>query len=185
MEPIFTLPYSEFVVAKELLKHFKKKEGYSISVPISRQQKGFDILLYNQKIKKSLAIQVKSSRTYEGTIPTRKLKRERFKYSMWFNTFQLEKGLADFYVFFGLYPVYQQTKNIKSKSGFFKSLILCFSEKEMIELSEKVRTKREKKADKFFSFGFNTSNEIFGTRGFEKSINVSNFLLENKLKELK
>ena len=111
----------------------------------------------------------------------------KYKYHLWFNNFleRYEINNADYYILFGLYPVYQSSKNIKSKSVFWKSLILCFSEKEMIELLEKVKTKREKKADKFFGFGFNMDNEIFGTRGFEEDINLSDFLLENKLKELK
>ncbi len=115
------------------------------------------------------------------------MKDVKYQYYLWFNNFleRYEPGNADYYILFGLYPVYQQNQNIKSKSVFWKSLMLCFSEKEMIKLLQQVKTKREKKADKFFGFGFNFDTEVFGTRGFENDVNLSHFLLENKLDELK
>lgn len=108
-------------------------------------------------------------------------------HNFWFNNFieRYDEGNADYYIFFGLYPIYHQKKNIKSKSAFWKSVILCFSEKEIINLLKKIKTRREKKTDKFFGFGFETGSKIYGTRGFEKSIDLSKFLLENKLAELK
>jgi|SRR3989344_1147690 len=190
MESIFTLPYSEYEVINQLQRKLTKSEGNSCYIPTSRQQKGIDFIIHNSKHNKFLRFQVKSSRSYvkkPKKLKSGKIKDIKYKYHLWFNNFleRYEKENADYYILFGLYPVYQQTKNIKSKSVFWKSLILCFSEKEMIELLEKVKTKREKKADKFFGFGFNMDNEIFGTRGFEEDINLSDFLLENKLKELK
>ena len=52
MEAIFSLPYPEFAIATILQKNFKKKDGFSIQIPLSRQQKGLDLLVYNQKSKK-------------------------------------------------------------------------------------------------------------------------------------
>ncbi len=65
MESIFTLPYPEYVIASLLQKHLKKKQGYSVQIPLSRQQKGIDLLVYNQKTKKAVSIQVKSSRSWQ------------------------------------------------------------------------------------------------------------------------
>jgi len=188
MEPIFTLPYSEFAVAKELIKHFKKKEGYSISIPISRQQKGFDVLLYNQKTKKSVAMQVKSSRTWEGTIPKRKLKHERFKYYTWFNTFQVEEGYADFYILFGVY-----TKSIHGKKldksreikKWYSHILLCLNEKEMIDFLKELTTKSEDKQDTKFGFGFNDEKRICLTRGATNQPEISKFLFTTKIREIK
>jgi len=49
MDGIFTLPYSEVYVAETLNHLFRPKEGYGVFIPSSRQQKGIDLLLYNQK----------------------------------------------------------------------------------------------------------------------------------------
>ncbi len=190
MEGIFTLPYSEYQVINQLQKKLAKSDGNSYYIPVSRQQKGIDFIIHNNLSNKIIRIQVKSSRSYfqkPKKLKSGKIRDVKYKYHLWFNNFldKYEKNNADYYILFGLYPVYQQNKNIKSKSIFWENLILCFSEKEMIKLLKKVRTKRKKKPDKFFSFGFNNGDEIFGTRGFKGNINLSKFLLENKLKELK
>ena len=52
MEAIFSLPYPEFAIATILQKNFKKKDGFSIQIPLSRQQKGLDLLVYNQRVPK-------------------------------------------------------------------------------------------------------------------------------------
>ena len=38
MDPIFTLPYSEYAVAQLLTKHLKKTDGYRIAMPLSRRE---------------------------------------------------------------------------------------------------------------------------------------------------
>jgi hypothetical protein len=45
MEPIFSLPYSEFCVAQQLARLLPAAEGYSLYAPVSRQQKGVDLLI--------------------------------------------------------------------------------------------------------------------------------------------
>ncbi len=190
MEGIFTLPYSEYEAINKLQKKLTKAEGNSFYIPTSRQQKGIDFILHNNQSNKFLRFQVKSSRSYVDTpkkLKSGKIKDVKYKYHLWFNNFleRYEINNADYYILFGLYPTYQQNKNIKSKSVFWKSLILCFSENEMNEILKKVKTKRERKSDKFFGFGFNTDNQIFGTRGFEEDLDLSEYLLENKLSELK
>ena len=190
MEGIFTLPYSEYEAINQLQKKLTKADGNSYYIPTSRQQKGIDFILHNNTTNKLLRFQVKSSRTYmhdPKKLKSGKIKEAKFQYHMWFNNFleRYEKDNADYYLLFGLYPVYNQNKNIKSKTAFWKSLVLCFSEEEMINILEKVKTKKEKKADKFFGIGFNVKTKIFGTRGFEEEIDLSNFLIENKIDELK
>jgi hypothetical protein len=72
MEPVFALPYSEYLAANLLSHHFKAKAGYSIFVPASRQEKGVDILLAKRDgLLKCAAFQVKSSRTYSPVPPKR------------------------------------------------------------------------------------------------------------------
>jgi hypothetical protein len=80
MEPIFSLPYSEFCVAQQLASHFPAGQGYSLYAPISRQQPGVDLMLARRRGRRMqvACIQVKSSRTCQATgetdpLPTLKL----------------------------------------------------------------------------------------------------------------
>jgi hypothetical protein len=41
MNQIKQFQYDEYYVADSLFKHLKKKNGYLVNLPISRQQKGF------------------------------------------------------------------------------------------------------------------------------------------------
>ncbi len=45
MNPTFTLNYPEHAVAEYLRRHFTKANGYSVLVPVSSQQKGYDLAL--------------------------------------------------------------------------------------------------------------------------------------------
>ena len=82
MEGVFTLPYSEYRVANSLNTFFCKKEGYGLFIPMSRQLKGIDLLLFNQKSGKKLTIQIKASRAY-----IHDPKKTDTKYGIWFNNF--------------------------------------------------------------------------------------------------
>lgn len=187
MEPIFSLPYSEFETIVQLQKHFKKNDGFAILVPTSRQQKGFDLVIMNTVNSKILRTQVKSSRTYVTDQPAtangRKHKHPVYKYNLWFNNF-LERyaaGDVDLYLLFGLYPIYDTKANIKSRRKFWKSIILAFSDSEMKDLLQMVRTKREQKPDRFFGFSFDSLVAIFGERGFPDSYDLTSHLLINKI----
>ena len=120
MEGVFTLPYSEYEVINELQKKFKKSDGYSFYIPTSRQQKGIDFIFHNNKINKMLRVQVKSSRSYINKprkLKSGRIKSVKFKYTLWFRNFinKYKKDNADYYILFGLYPVYNEKKNIKGK----------------------------------------------------------------------
>src|SRR5688500_5364067 len=45
MDSVVVLPYSEYVCASALAKHFPAKDGFSVFAPLSRQEKGIDRLL--------------------------------------------------------------------------------------------------------------------------------------------
>ena len=55
----------------------------------------------------------------------------------------------------------------------------------MLELLQEVKTKKEKKTDKFFGFGFDSPDSIIGVRGFETRKDFSKFLLNGRVQELK
>lgn len=173
MEPIITLPYSEYEVINQLQKYFKKDKGYAVYVPTSRQQKGIDFILYNIKNKKPLGFQVKGSRSYENKNCTEK----GYRHTLWFNNFidKHREGIADYYILHGIYPDYKPRKDTKQKT--WKNIILVFTNKEMGKLLNNIRRTRAGKQDKFFYIQFNEPSIIFATRGFKKPINISNNLL--------
>lgn len=62
MDPVFTLPWTEFSMANALSKSFKKKDGYSLLVPLSREEKGIDLVLLRKDSNgksKAVTLQVK------------------------------------------------------------------------------------------------------------------------------
>jgi len=68
MDAVFTLPYSEFAVADLFIRTFKAKDGYSVFVPVSRTEKGIDLVLTRRADggTRAMTFQIKSSRTYAG-----------------------------------------------------------------------------------------------------------------------
>ena len=101
MESIFTLPYPEFAVAERLKNLLRQPKGrYSITVPLSRQQKGWDLLAYSQDSTLAARIQVKSSRDFGKPDPAPR----DSCHLLWLNNFRPQLEFADFFVLFGLYP---------------------------------------------------------------------------------
>jgi len=189
MDAIFTLPYSEYVVATHLQKLLKKKEGYSVQIPLSRQQKGIDLLVYSAQSRKAASIQIKSSRAYRSKAPKRKSKKERFSNALWFRNFDYEKGVADFYILFGLYPksdiINKRLDKSKKTRKWWDYKILIFTDQQMRKFLRSILTKHGKK-ELFFSFGFNDwSREIFAVRGFKCPKSYKKYLIENKIATIK
>ncbi|MBU0459815.1 MAG: hypothetical protein KJ771_03330 [Nanoarchaeota archaeon] len=190
MEGIFTLPYSEYEAISQIQKKLKKSEGYSCYIPTSRQQKGVDFIIHSSNTNKFLRIQVKSSRSYTQKpkqLKSGKSSTVKYKNYLWFNNFidKYEKDNADYYLLFGLFPIYNQKSNIKSKTDHWDSVVICVSEKKMFNILKNVKTKKEKKKDRFFDIAFNEKNKIFGIRGFPSETDLSEFLLSNMTDELK
>jgi len=187
MDPILTLPFSENMVINELEKNFNKRDGYSILIPSTRQQKGFDLLMYNSKTKKCLTIQVKGSRTYNPT-PPKNDNIIKYRNYTWFSKFKIEKGLADFYILFGLF-ITNPTRTEKStrikRNDWYDHLLMIFSEEEMIEFLSSLKLKTKDKEDSKFSFGFNDKKKITLTRGTREHADYSDKLFAKRVHELK
>lgn len=187
MDPILTLPFSENMVINELEKKFNKRDGYSILIPSTRQQKGFDLLMYNNKTKKCLTIQVKGSRTYNPT-PPKNEKIIRYRNYTWFSKFKIEKGFADFYILFGLF-ITNPTRTEKSRSvkrnDWYDHILMIFTEDEMIEFLRSLKLKTMDKEDSKFSFGFNDKKKIVLTRGTREHADYSDKLFSKRINELK
>ncbi len=183
MENIFTLPYSEYKVAEELQNVFPKNKGFALLVPMSRQQKGFDLLIYSNKSKKSATIQVKASRSWDH-IPTGK---HKYDTNFWFGNIKHVVGRADFYILFGVYEEYSKRKTLnksRKPDKWIHNRMIVFTDKEMGKFINSLKTKKGKKESQFyFSFNKIKPKEIFLTRGSEKKTPVpfEKHILENKL----
>src|SRR5207247_8199121 len=106
MDPVFTLQWPEFVLAHRLQQRLPKKEGYSLLVPLSRQEKGIDLAILKKRggAHRTVTIQIKASRTYlhppskqgstRSTMP--------FRFESWFHRFEVSEA-ADFVVLFSMY----------------------------------------------------------------------------------
>src|SRR3972149_2868100 len=104
MDPIFTLSYAEFSAAQQLAHIFPPSKGYSLYVPLSRQEKDVDLILARRVrgATRASTIQVKSSRTYSRRAPTERTARP-FRYYTWFNRFE-PPGRADYVLLVAVYP---------------------------------------------------------------------------------
>jgi len=172
----FTIPFPEYDIADILQKKFPKKENFSVSIPLSRQQKFYDLLLINGKNKKVIAIQVKSSRTYHNS-------KKGDEYNCWLHNFDIKDNYSDYYFFYITYPILD--KNFRQRPTWDRK-ILVFNRKEMRHILKNVKIKSGKKGH-FFWFIFNSSNDEIGfSSGGGNYINgLQKNLLKNKLKEIK
>ncbi|WP_306590245.1 hypothetical protein [Geothrix sp. 21YS21S-4] len=182
MDPIFTLQWPEAFLADRLQKLLPKSEGFSVLVPASRQEKGFDLALIKRLPNgksRTATIQIKASRTYLSKPPKRE-STKRFLFETWFNRFDVPKE-ADFILLFGLYPmVVNQTKSVNK--NWYRDCTLLFTFEEMKEFMDSCRTVGGP-PDRMFGFGFNDHSEVFQTRGDQKrgGKDFTSHLLENRI----
>jgi hypothetical protein len=186
MDPVFTLQWPEFLLANRLQKKLPKKEGYSVFIPVSRQEKGIDLAILKKNVKgesRVATIQVKASRTYIPEPPKRE-NTKRFQYYTWFNRFEVSQG-TDFFLLFGLYaPDAGQTKKVTST--WYRDCTLLLTYPEMKKFIDNCLTVKGT-TDKMFGFGFDSPKQIFQTRGDKKRRfrNFSDYLLEQRIDDIK
>ena len=178
MEPIITLPYSEWLVAEHLMKALPTSQGYSVYAPLSRQEKGVDLLLTRRSdgVTRTASLQIKYSRAYEQR-PT-----ASFKFVTWFRSFPVARQ-ADFFILATLYP------NITGRGGGTKSswwspLLLVFRHEEMVTFITSLRT-RSGKVDRMFYFGFDTPDRVVQIRGAAEQRDFTSFTFTVRLPVLK
>ena len=182
MDPVFTLQWPEFLLANRLQKLLPKKDGYSILIPTSRQEKGIDLAVLKKSHGQNrvVTIQIKASRTYFGT-PPKKENTKKFAFYTWFNRFDVPEE-ADFILLFGMYaPDAGRTKPVTAK--WYGDCTLLFTKDEMKQLMQDCLTVGGQ-PDKMFGFGFNDSSAVFQTRGDKerKLKPYSDFLLDKRIK---
>ena len=141
MEPIFSLPYSEFCVAQQLAGLLPPSQGYSLYVPVSRQQPGVDLIIARRRNRRVrvACIQVKSSRTYSRpTAGPRTIK--PLRYYTWFNNFECPPE-ADFFCLVALYPAVDSAQR-RELGTWWAPQILVFSQTEMRRFLRGVKDRR-------------------------------------------
>jgi hypothetical protein len=178
MEPILTLPYSEWLVAQQLMLALPTREGFSVYAPLSRQEKGVDLLITKREkgMNRVATLQVKYSRAYE-TPP-----KSKFRFAIWFRGFRVPEE-ADFVILAALYP------NITGKGGgtqasWWLPLLLVFTREEMSGVISSLRT-RSGKPDKMFYFGFDSPEQVVQTRGAPEDRDCTDFTFANRLPMLR
>ena len=186
MNPVFTLNYPELLVAEALQKCFKPADGYSVLIPLSAQQKGYDLAIMQRKTQgsKVATFQVKSSRTYVGTpgkAPRTGMR--NFAHYMWLKSFKVPSE-ADFFILIGQYA--SNPTSQKNTANLWHSHLLLFTHAEMDEFMSSVRQKKQDKPDGHFCFGFDTPHEAFWTRGHvqPQHPDYSKHILANRIKDI-
>ncbi len=190
MDQFFTLQFPEFFIADKLQQLLPRKDGYSILIPLSRQEKGIDLaILKTPPLNNSAVttIQVKASRIYLPQAPKRR-NTIRYQYYTWFNRFDVPER-ADFIILFGMYPINLDRPGKGSKKWYRDhSLSLLFSNSEMHQFFKECKTKAGK-PDRMFGFGFDELSSIILTRGDmdmgETRKDFVEFLLEKRLDDIK
>jgi len=180
MDPVITLPYSEWVVADRLLKMLPPREGYSICAPLSRQEKGFDLVIAQRWTDRTTAVtvQVKFSRIYLQP------ESRGCKFATWFNTFE-PAPQADLFAIASLYPS-NEGRQRGAKTSWWQPLILLFTYPEMSSFTASVRT-RTGKRDKMFGFGFSSPEQVFQLRGDQdrQRLDFTRYVLGNRIEIIK
>ena len=185
MEPVFTLQWPEFVVAQRLQSLLPRKDGYSVLVPLSRQEEGIDLAVLHRGatgVASTVTIQVKASRTYIHAPPKRQ-STVRFRFNTWFNRFNVPNQ-ADYIILFGMYAP-DLGKTTKVSASWYKDCSLIFTRQEMQEFMADCKTVGGK-PDRMFGFGFNDPSEIILNRGDmnRSGKDYSMHLLEHRITQL-
>jgi hypothetical protein len=185
MDPVYTVPYPEFCVAQRLSQLLPTKQGYSLFAPLSRQERGVDLILTRRRRSGTTVatVQVKSSRTYSRRPRTRPSKQRLFRYYTWFKTFICPPE-ADFFCLVTLYPAVDAAEK-RELGSWWSSQILLFSQTEMRSFLRSVRTKAGN-PDRMFGFAFDVPTEAALYRGDSRQrfADYSDHLLERRVREL-
>jgi hypothetical protein len=179
MEPIITLPYSEWLVADELMSALPGKQGFSVYAPLSRQERGVDLILSKRTgyASRVATIQVKYSRAFEQP------RGSEFEFGTLFTSFRVPPE-ADFIILANLYPNITGSGEGR-KSDSWRRLLLVFRREEMERFMSGLQTKSGN-PDRMFYFGFDDPPiRIVQTRGAPEHRDYSEFEFQHRLPMLR
>src|SRR5688572_17161812 len=184
MEPVFTLPWPEFLLAERLQRAFPKNDGYSVMIPMSRQERGVDLAVLKRTKSGSNAatFQVKASRTWlskPGRMVRPRTGRRIFQYTMRFSTFELPEQ-ADFFLLSGMFAP-DTIRTVRVEARWYQDCTLLFARSEMKRFLANCKT-RGGKCERMFYFSFDTPDEVFQTRGIQDGSHkdFSKFLFDRR-----
>lgn len=164
MDPVFTLQWTEFLLAEQLQRLFPKSENFSVLIPTSRQEKGIDLgLVHKQSGGKSriALLQVKASRTYTPK-PPKKSTTRHYRFHTWFKSF-VPSEHADFFLLIGMYAP-DSARTLPVSKDWYQDITLVFTYAEMKEFLDNCKTVGGE-PDGRFGFGFNDKDRIEQIRG--------------------
>jgi hypothetical protein len=145
MEPLFRLSYSEHEVAGRLQSLLRDpKDVFSVTVPVSRTNKGWDLLIHSSSTGRAARIQIKASRCY---LEPRRQERG-YSHVFWFKNFRAKLRFADFFVLFGVHASLDRLT--RRGHGYPKHWV----QKTMILSRSEVDAFLPTEAEKFFYVGF-------------------------------
>jgi hypothetical protein len=153
------------------------RQGYSVFAPLSRQEKGVDLLVTHRSAgsNRVATLQVKYSRAYQSP-------RSSFQFTVWFRSFSVPEE-ADFFVLASLYPNITG-RGAGAKSTWWCPLLLLFTRHEMAEFLSSLRT-RSGGAERMFYFEFDTPDRVVLTRGSPEDRDFTDFTFSERLPLLK
>ena len=186
MDPVFTLQWPEFLLANRLQRALPKSQGYSVLIPVSRQEKGFDLAIIRNRPNgkaRVATIQIKASRAYLQKPPKRTSTR-RYRFHTWFSRFKVPKE-AGYFLLFGLFaPDASRTRKVGIR--WYRDCTLLFTQEEMRRFMSKCLT-RGGKPDRMFAFGFDDDRKVVQTRGdkHRRFRDYTRFLLSKRVSLIK
>jgi len=163
MESTFRLSYSEHEVAGRLQSLLREpKDRFSVTLPLSRQNKGWDLLVHSSETGRAARIQVKASRWYLEPKPEER----GFSHVFWFNNFRTKLSGADFFVLFSVFPA------LDHKAWTGRDYAKHWEQRTMILSQDEVGTLLPPEGEKFFYLAFDADrpDEILCLNGRKQTL---------------
>ena len=183
MNPIFTLQYGEFFTA-DYLKN--RSKNYSVFIPTSSNEKGVDLLLYNDNTKSLITIQVKSARPFfgereydEDNSKNKIVSSCHYRFPVYYNRTQ-----ADWHVFV-CYAFNERFIASKKKKDRWDSVMFLFSKKEIDDCFCELKDSKGNR-EKYFEISIDDNENAYITRGYGKKTAkpINSHLIDKKYKEI-
>lgn len=166
MKPIFTIHAGEYLVASEVEQNFK-----NINIWIPSKDTGIDLLLTDERNKKTVSLQIKYSKDFNDIRHNKKFIGETESTGWWtLNIDKISKSKADFWIFI----IY----NFLTK----KCEYIIITPQEVLG---KIELPKQSKKNIQIYFRVTKKKKAFATRGFKKNIDTEMTVYLNNWKSIK
>ena len=172
--------YSEFRSAEKLMATFKKNDGFVVLLPADLQNKGYDLVLFNNKTSKGVKIQVKGGRSYDAS--SSEIKRGLGNHSIWHSniiTPKFDGTNTDWFLIHATIPSPNEMIHPKRKA-VWKDLFLLIKKDKIRDFIGEYESKTH------YTIWLDQNNDGTIRKASSKSgHDKTNFLFENQVEELK